>query len=510
MNFRFILTVIVRAAFGLACLTISFLSSLASQRVAQQQPPVILSETSLVLVDVIAQNRKTGEPIKTLEQDDFLVRDNGKPVSVVSFNRGADQKLRPVLLWFVLVCNEEVHYEVRAGRRTRGESTDKWGSSFLAGKTDDLRAVLERLHPDDTVGVAHWCDNGESEIDLPPSNDYAGVLHAMDEIASRKTVVIQQLTDQDSRAQVMRLINNVSGTAFPAPFLSLVFVGGTQSLSGGGKPGEAWTGSLEISSMDLGLEGASGSTDSSGRAEYAVKSDDYASRLATFLDLLHNRYELGFLPGKQGRKPHEISMTLAKRAKENEPTALLRYREAYSDETQPETKETAKRMADWNQLDSRMQAAVKSLPNLDKIAFLASEAPDPKASAQKFVFSIRPNGLTWKPLPNGDRRTVLTAVIATYTTKGQPNGIVVKNLEIVQELDRQPALKEKSVVFSLSAPVGKNVAKIRLLVRDVASGNIGSQDLQPGRAASQNQTFPETDGLLAGVALTMRYVCNYV
>jgi hypothetical protein len=502
--------VVPRAALGLAFLLTASLTCFARPPAPPQQAPVIHSDTSLVLVDVIAQNKKTGEPIKSLQKDDFLLRDNGKPVSATSFNRGSDQKLRPVLLWFVLVCNEEVHYEVRAGRRTRGESTDKWGSNFLAGKTDDLRPVLERLNPDDTVGVAHWCDNGESEIDLPPSRDYAGALHQLDEIASRKTVVIQQLTDQDSRAQVMRLINNVSGTQFPPPFLSLVFVGGKQSPSGGVKPGEAWTGSLEISSMDLGLEGGSASTDSGGKAEYAVKSNDYASRLATFLDLLHNRYELGFLPGKQGKKPHEISMTLAKSAKESEPNALLRYRATYSDETQPETKETAKRMAEWNQLDSRMQAAVKSAPNLDKIAFLASQAPDPNASAQKFVFSVRQDVLTWKLLPNGDRRTVLTAVVATYSTKGQPNGIVVKNLEIVQELGRQPALKDKPVVFYLSSPIGKSVAKIRLLVRDVASGNIGSQDLQPVATVSQILNYLEPAGFIATNAVTTRYSCKDV
>jgi hypothetical protein len=447
---------------------------------------MIHSTTSLVLVDILAQNKKTGVPIRDFQKDDFLVRDDGKPAQITVFNRAADQNLRPMELWFVLICNEERHYEAAAGRGSRGRGAgssgpnsfvEDWGSSFLAGKAADLRPVLDRLRAGESVGVAHWCDDGESEVDVPPSQNYAEALRAMDEIAGRKSKVVQQASGKNPREQVLRLINHVAQAAFPEPFVALIFVGGKQSAPGAGDLRDAWSGSMEISSMELGPEGTSGSGETAGPAAFAVHSKDYATRLGTFIDLLHNRHEIGFQPGRQGKKPHYVSVTLTKSAKDSQPDALLRYRDVYSDELQPADAEAAKPMAGWTLLDSRMQAAVKSSQNLDQLPFRVTETHDPAQNTFRFVVSIAPDKMTWKMLPNGDRRTVVTTVVASYSEKGQPIQVVVKELEIVQTFDRLQALKDKPVMFSVNTSIAKGAAKFRLVVRDVATGHIGSQDL---------------------------------
>ena len=460
-----------------------------SQASGNQVSP-IRATTSLVLVDLLAEDRKTGEPIKGLQQDDFLLRDNGNPVSILTFNRGMDYNLRPVQLWFVLACNEERRYlgggqaQGAGGRRGQVagsakqiDMTEKYGASFLVGKAAELLPALERLSVEESVGVAHWCDSGESEIDLIPSRERSMTINALEEVAARKTVVIDHMPAQDAKSQVVGLINNVARTAFPQPFLALVFLGGAGSGDSVGNSGGNWSGFMETSAMDLGLEKGKGSTDSGGNSRYAIQSNDYVNRLATFIDTLHSRYELGFPPGSQKKKPHRVSIDLPKSARERYPNAVLRYREAYSDAAQPNETETTKRALDWRLLDSRLQSAVKSPTNQDGLIFQVQRTRDAAGQTEQFALKAAPSELTWKMLPNGDRRSVVMTVVASYSAKGQPIALVVKELEIVQQSDRLTALAGKPVVFQVNAAVTNGAVRVRLVVRDVATGHIGTKDL---------------------------------
>jgi len=435
----------------------------------------IKSTTSLVLVDAMAEDKKSGAPVDDLRQADFQLRDNGKPVSISSFNRGKDQKLRPIQLWFALLCNEELHTQMGGRRRGQVESTEQWGVSFLAGKTRELRPALEHLKPGDTLGVAHWCDDGQSEIDVPPSADHEPALASMDQIAQRKTVVIQQDTGRDVQTEVTALINNMARTSFPEPFLAIIFLGGRQTGKSAGKAGDVWSGFMEESSMDFGMGG--GGSNARESMGYAVQGSDYVKRLGIYLDNLHQRYEIGFEPGKQGKKPHHVSVTLAKDAREKYPDAMLRYREVYSGAEQGASSDSAKQAMDWKDLDSKMRAAVKSPTTQADLKFIAQKMEGTPGGTEHFLVRIPQNDLTWKMLPNGDRRCVVMAVIASYSTKGQPVGVTVKELEIVQEFDRLKELKDKPVLLSLRVTVAKGAAKVRVLVRDDATGHIGTQDL---------------------------------
>jgi hypothetical protein len=462
--------------------------SAPQQPAAKTSPPrPIETTTSLVLVDTLVQDKKNLLPVDDLLQDDFVLTDNGKHVDVSTFARGKDQKLRPVQLWFVLTCNQELHFQVRGGRRnSQYDNTEHWGVSFLAGKTTLLSPALVHLRPDEAVGVAHWCANGESEIDVAPSLDRAAALAAMERIAQRPNVVVQDVENLEPiRAGLIRLINNIASTAFPQPFLAIIYLGGKQAQDPNSKTtSDAWSGSMQVSSMNSGGEDSNSQSDSESLG-FAVHSASFADRLGVYLDSLHKRYEFGFVPEKDRKKLHHINVSFTRAARQEYPDAALSYRDLYMSD-QPAAPEKARHALDWKDLDSRMRDAVKFPAAPNQVSLEAQKTVSGEHVTQ-LLLRIAPADLTWETLPNGDRRCVILTVVASYSAKLQPTGLTVKELEIVQQSDKLPALRDKRVVLSLKAAEVKDAAKLRVLVRDVASGRIGSQDLSLATDASLKQ-----------------------
>ena len=446
---------------------------------ANTQEPVIHATTSRVLVDVLVEDKKTGEPIVALQQQDFLLRDNGKPVSVASFNRGIDHNLRPVQLWFVLLCNEERYRKVyrQSGDQVFASTVkESLGSRFLAGRAHELRPAFDHLKPDETVGVAHWCDDGEAETDAAPSVDRDATFKAIESIAGRDTVVVRLTSKYDTQERAVQMINNLTQAAFPEPFLAILLAGGNLSGNAGGNAGEAWSGFLKESSLEFGLQSE---ISPRGATQYPVRSSDYVSRLGAFIDSLHGRYEIGFAPGKPENKLHFISVELTRNAKVRFPSATLRYRQAYDDLPLADATQKAKGLSDWQLLDTRMRAAIHAAANQEKLPFDVEQARDTGNGMERFALQVAPGALTWQPLPNGDQRSVIAAVVASYSAQGQPVALVVKQFEVVQEFDRLPELQRKPLVFLLSASIPEGTARIRLALRDLATGRIGTRDLNP-------------------------------
>jgi hypothetical protein len=57
------------------------------------------SSSNLVLVDVTALYANSGLPDGTLKRDDFEIFDDGRPVSIKTFDTGA--QARPLAIWFL-------------------------------------------------------------------------------------------------------------------------------------------------------------------------------------------------------------------------------------------------------------------------------------------------------------------------------------------------------------------------------------------------------------------------
>lgn len=80
--------------------------------------------------------------------------DTRHEVRIVTFDAGADTRL--IALWLVVICNE---------------SGIVGASAEFVGKESVFRSALDHLEKHDRVGGAHWCDNGETRLDLLPTED---------------------------------------------------------------------------------------------------------------------------------------------------------------------------------------------------------------------------------------------------------------------------------------------------------------------------------------------------
>jgi hypothetical protein len=68
--------------------------------------PTIRVQSSLVLVDVFSQDRKSGLPTRDFNKEDFRLFDNGREVRITTFDAGERYDTRAITLWLVVICNE--------------------------------------------------------------------------------------------------------------------------------------------------------------------------------------------------------------------------------------------------------------------------------------------------------------------------------------------------------------------------------------------------------------------
>jgi hypothetical protein len=184
---------LVRAVASICFLIVCASISIDSQ---QSQPsaqtPTFRVRSSLVLVDVITQDRKTGLPIRDFKKGDFRLFDNRREVPITSFDTGARYDTRPItLFWLVVICSE-------SGLPKLGASAEFLGQESL------FRPVLNHLETHDSVGVAHWCDNGDTQLDLLPTED-------RDKAIQKWVKRSSPFVSKEVLPRVMRLANRLSG-----------------------------------------------------------------------------------------------------------------------------------------------------------------------------------------------------------------------------------------------------------------------------------------------------------
>jgi hypothetical protein len=164
---------------------------LAQQVPIAEQAPTFRVQSSLVLVDVITQDHKTGLPIRDFKKKDFRLFDNRREVPITTFDTGAHDT-RAITLWVVVICNE-------SGLPRFGASAEFLGQESL------FRPALNYLEGHDKVGVAHWCDNGDSELDLLPTEDRDSAIQQLAE-------TLKPIPSKAVRPRAMRLENSLSAS----------------------------------------------------------------------------------------------------------------------------------------------------------------------------------------------------------------------------------------------------------------------------------------------------------
>jgi hypothetical protein len=312
-----------------------FSTSGAAQEIAPstQSPEITFhSSSNLVLVDVIARKAKGGLPDKTLKKSEFQVFDNDQPVAIKTFDSGAQLTTRPLALWFVVQCNMQ-GYEAK-------------GSGLFTGQISLFGPALKYIERQDTVAVAHWCDDGRSNLDLLPTRSIESVPAALEQALT--TGPDTKTHDRAGELALQSTLHHIVDTARsskPEPLPVLIFLYGDYSSMNRSEANHFIDELLETSAIAFGVRDhrsphllfAPGEqraiahyiATQTGGQYFDASPETYASALAEILQQLHFRYELGFKPEVLDGKRHRLRVQLATTVKNQHKDVRLRYRLAY-------------------------------------------------------------------------------------------------------------------------------------------------------------------------------------
>jgi hypothetical protein len=299
---------------------------------ASAQAPTIRVQSSLVLVDVISQDLKSGLPIRDFKKEDFRIFDNRHEVPIATFDAGAD--MRPIAVWLVVICNE---------------GGVVGASAEFGGKESLFRSALDHLEKHDTVGVAHWCDNGETQLDLLPTEDRDSPLRVLAEslkpIPFRGGTGDTDAVGEETFRKMIRLIIRDAYQRNPKPLPVIVFLHGDHTGQPRHELDKLVDDFLETSGIVFGIRDNRSAgllfllgeqakimhymAKHTGGQYYSAPPPGYAAALDAVLTQLHLRYELGFIPPAIDGKRHELRVELTREAKEKHKRLRLRFRPEY-------------------------------------------------------------------------------------------------------------------------------------------------------------------------------------
>lgn len=314
-----------------------FLSSISLAQEPKQPTSAnnaIRVESTLVLVDVITQSPKNGLPVRDFRKEDFRMLNDRKEVPIASFDAGARYDTRPVIVWLVVICNEGGKFG---------------GSAEFVGKEAMFRPALDQLDKRDTVGVAHWCDNGETQFDQPPTKDRDQPLRVL--AGTIKPIPFHvggnsNLVGEATFRKMIRLVIQDAHRRNPQPLPVIVFLDGDNTGQPPSELDQVIDDFLETSGIVFGIKdsrapvmgplgnGEIGEIEhymasQTGGQYFLASAEHYAIALEAILMQLHFRYELGFVPPVVDGKRHEINVELTKEAREKYKGVRLRYRPKY-------------------------------------------------------------------------------------------------------------------------------------------------------------------------------------
>ncbi|MGD0829380.1 MAG: hypothetical protein ABR907_00460 [Terracidiphilus sp.] len=311
---------------------------------------VLRLRTAMTLVDGVAEQRDpathSSKLITSLRMSDFRLFDNGHEVPIETLDTG--DSVRPIALWLIVQCN--------MGFR------DDWSSGFLQGKTQFLKPALAHIGKNDLIGVAHWCDNGEASIDLPPGTDVDAASRTIENVLSSDMRSGNNRTGELAMQSMIRQIDQSTRNAKLPHSIGLktrpdsdssrlpvfLFLYGDHSGTHSSEAKAIISDVLESSGIVFGLSNAMrpwfmtgdfmGKTwslvhvyanETGGEYVATLEPEKYGSSLDYILNQLRLRYTLGFKPVKLDGKTHELRVELTAEAQERFPEAALRFRRQY-------------------------------------------------------------------------------------------------------------------------------------------------------------------------------------
>lgn len=302
-------------------------------------PATAQPQNNLVLVDGVAEQEDPNTHglnlLTQLKKEDFRLYDQRKEVSIQTFSTGQDT--RPIALWLIVQCND-------------GSPAD-FGSNFIKPLLPDLKAPLQHLSQRDVLGVAHWCADGSSKVDMAPGSDVDAALNAVDQVLGPK---VSNTSDRGAMQAMLHMVNSaVESTKATKPTGSdqsympvFLFLNGDQGGTDSREANVIIEALMESSGMVFGLgevdmhhdvleDVGSGQTynqihyycrTTGGQFYSTTQTSLFPSTIDYIISQLHARYTLGFQPAKMDGKPHELRVDLTRDAQSRFPKTTPRFR----------------------------------------------------------------------------------------------------------------------------------------------------------------------------------------
>src|SRR5690242_16972767 len=181
---------------------------------AQDAPITLHTLSNLVLVDVVAL--KNGLPETTLTREDFLLFDNDSQVPIKTFDAGAQVTIRPLAIWLVVQCQMP--------------NWEGQGSGLFVGQISRFLPALRKLDKSDSIGVAHWCDNGDAQLDLHPTGNVEEAATAVEKVlAAMPSIDNHNRPGELALQKTLQLIVDATRSARPVPLPVVIFLYGDYS-----------------------------------------------------------------------------------------------------------------------------------------------------------------------------------------------------------------------------------------------------------------------------------------
>jgi hypothetical protein len=446
---------------------------------------VIATQVSLVLINATVQELETGAPVADLSYHDFLVFDNGHPSTTVLFSSETSRDRRPITIWFVLTCPEQ-----KAIRR---------GSRLMAEKNQLFGPMLDSLGSIDTVGVAHWCSDGDARIDLAPTQERKAPLTAIDAILNENPAKSAKPEERAAFQRTLDLVADNRRDRVSLPVILLLYDGSfdipqdeTEVLARRLLYKEAVLYQITKESEDI-TDSNSGrrasslhilSTNTGGHV-VRVQREDYVKAMNSVLDTVKSRYTLGVMPRSKDGQWHELQVRLTDSALTKHNPVRVEYGAGYlavgSLNAVAPYSISYRQVPTNTQLDSDLIHAIES-PTLSHDIHFDAHAHGfiNEPSPAEFALQINSDEISWTTLPNGDRESGLSVVVASFSDEGNRLDQKIVQFEITRDEAHLPITGDGPFTYSETVRLPANVSSVRLIVRDDSTHRVGIRDFSIG------------------------------
>jgi VWFA-related protein len=148
--------------------------------------------------------------------------------------------------------------------------------------------------------------------------------------------------------------------------------------------------------------------------------------------------------------------------------------------TRPGYFATAERAPTDDQIQTILSRAVMNPVTFKALQFSVATTPA-RGISVRYLIKVDRRGLEWQTLPNGKRRCEITAVTANVGSGDNITSHRVRELESLVDGKHFEAQWDKPVTFELGAQLPPDTRQVRIVIRDMNNGRIGSTDLSRER-----------------------------